>query len=146
MQSLRLLLLSSLVACTPSTAQSELDDARAKWDREDPGAYQFKFSRSCECDPEVFREKLVTVSGDMITGAMYTDDNTAVPTTAYSAIMTVRGSFDRIQDAIDEDAYSIHVTYDPTLGYPSRVSIDYSLDIADEEFSAHTDELYRLTR
>ena len=146
MQSFRLLLLSSLVACTPSTTQSELDDARAKWEREDVGAYQFKWTRSCECDPEVFREKLVTVSGDMITGAMYTDDNTAVPTTAYATIWTVPALFDRIQDAIDEDAYSIHITYDAMLGYPSRVSIDYSLEIADEEFSTRMFELYRLTR
>lgn len=146
MQCLRLLLLSSLVACAPSTTQSKLDDARARWEIEKPGAYQYKWSRSCECTSDVFREKLVTVSGDMITGAMFTDDNTAVPTTAWTTILTVPALFDEIQDAIDQDAHTIRVTYDGALGYPSRVSIDYSVNVADEEFGSHIDNLTGLTR
>jgi len=41
--------------------------------------------------------------------------------------------FEEIQGAIDDNAYEIRVTYDPTFGYPTSVYIDYELMMADEE-------------
>ena len=40
-----------------------------------------------------------------------------------------------IQDAIDRKAARLTVSYDPEIGYTTSVSIDYALNIADEEFS-----------
>ena len=48
---------------------------------------------------------------------------------------TIDGLFDKIQDAIDREAVRLTVSYDPEIGYPTSVSIDYSLTIIDEEFS-----------
>ena len=92
------------------------------------------------------REKHVIVSDGLITDVTYKDDATAVPMTSWGQVETVEGVFDAIQDAIDQDAHSIVVTYDAVLGYPRDVSIDYSLMIADEEYSIDIANLSALTR
>ena len=142
----RLVLLCCLAACgTSSTVQSELDNARARWQANRLGVYEFDWRRSCECTTEVTREMHVIVSDETITSLTYAYDGTAVPTTVWSSVETVDGVFESIQDAIDQDAYSIVVTYDGS-GYPRDVSIDYSLMIADEEYSAHITDLAGLAR
>ena len=49
--------------------------------------------------------------------------------------MTVEEMFALIQNAIDEKADAITVTYDATLGYPKELWVDYSKMMADEEMS-----------
>ena len=52
---------------------------------------------------------------------------------------TIPALFAIIEDAINQRAVSLEVTYHPTLGYPLRADIDYALNIIDEElgFTIH---------
>jgi hypothetical protein len=45
----------------------------------------------------------------------------------------VSGMFYIVQDAIDQQASQVTVTYDSQLGYPVNIRIDYNTMMADEE-------------
>ena len=48
-----------------------------------------------------------------------------------------------VADAI-ERAEVLHVEYDGDLGYPRVISVDYSKQVADDEFAIRVDGLRRL--
>ncbi len=47
--------------------------------------------------------------------------------------LTIDGLFDLVQDVYDRKTYAVQVEFDPSRGYPTRIYIDYSEMIADEE-------------
>ena len=49
--------------------------------------------------------------------------------------ITIEGLFDEIQGAVDGSAASLDVVYDALTGLPVSISIDWDLQIADEEVS-----------
>lgn len=55
--------------------------------------------------------------------------------------VTVDGLFAAIDDAIERDAARIDARYDPQLGYPLEIAIDFSERIADEEVSYFASDL-----
>ena len=59
-------------------------------------------------------------------------------------VQTVPEIFDEIQNAIDQSAVTISVTYNGVLGYPEDVYIDISENIADEEASIQIFTLCRI--
>jgi hypothetical protein len=44
--------------------------------------------------------------------------------------------FDRIQEALDLDAFTVDATYDPQTGMPTRVFIGNSASVADDELTS----------
>ena len=50
-------------------------------------------------------------------------------------VRTIDGVFDDIQQAIDQHAAQIQLSFDPTLGYPTAVFVDHSHQIVDEELA-----------
>lgn len=54
---------------------------------------------------------------------------------------TIDGLFARIADAISQEAVSINVTWDPSLGFPRNCSIDYILEIAGEELQLAVEDI-----
>jgi hypothetical protein len=55
--------------------------------------------------------------------------------------VTVEGLFAAIDDALDRDADQVTVQYDPQLGYPLEIAIDFSQQVADEEIYYSASEL-----
>lgn len=102
-------------------AQRELDAARALWRKQRIRSYRWTVTRSCFCPP--LEPGRITVRG----GAAVR------PPEAYRQIATVTRMFQRIQEAIDAKAARLDVRYSPKRGVPTRVYIDRSLRIADEE-------------
>jgi hypothetical protein len=99
------------------------------------GSYRFTWRRSCECTTESTAQMRITVVSGEITEVFNLETEQAVPAEVRSSLKTIEGVFDMIEDAYNEDAASIHVTYDPAQHFPASVSIDYDLQVADEEFS-----------
>ena len=46
----------------------------------------------------------------------------------------INGLFEVIQDAIDDEADQITVSYDSELGYPTNIEIDYNVNAIDDEY------------
>lgn len=66
---------------------------------------------------------------------VYADTGASVATDYFQHYDTVEKLFDAIQDAIKRDADEVTVTYDPALGYPSNISIDFEEMAIDDEIT-----------
>lgn len=49
-------------------------------------------------------------------------------------IPTISELFDKVQRAIDYDAFWVWAEYDFVRGYPTKVSVDYDRQVYDDEF------------
>ncbi|GAB4568491.1 MAG: hypothetical protein Tsb0020_22010 [Haliangiales bacterium] len=134
-------------AAAPADADSKLDAAprqqpleaaQALWDAAALSRYQFTYQRSCLCLPEYTNPTLIEVENGTITSAF---DQVAMVDRAPENYHSVEQLFEVIQDAIDQDADEITVSYDGSQGFPTDVFIDYSLGTADEEFSVTVKDL-----
>jgi hypothetical protein len=137
----------ALIVAASAAACSSADDhglaaARERWAEHGPATYSFVSTRGCDCPPDVYRPIRVGVASGQIASAVYVDDQTAVAANFRSLLRTIDGVFDDIQSAIDRNAVQIMVDYDPALGYPTSVFVDYSRQIADEELSLQISALH----
>ncbi len=113
----------------PAERSPELDAARQRWEDAGLDAYQFTLQRICFCPmPDYTGPFEVTVRHGtldtvLLEGAVVADERG----------MTVDDLFALIEDAYEREAESVDVTFDPDLGYPTSISIDYSSLMADEE-------------
>ncbi len=127
-----------VVGCaTVGPEESELRIQRAAWQALGIADYDFQMSITCFCVTDVFRDVDIQVRGNLITAIRYADTGQPVDTTAWNPYGTIETLFDRVQDAIDRQAHSLVVEYDPQLHYPRRIEIDLDQQMADEEISYH---------
>ncbi len=118
--------------------QADLDAARALWNSKEHNSYDVTEAASCFCT-ETYRRPIWfqvvggVVQPDTVVYADENEDEDEVDLEMSPMLMTVEDAFDMIQEAIDNNADSVTVTYDPELGYPMSIAIDTSEMIADEE-------------
>lgn len=115
--------------------ESELDSALQTWDVHGPSSYSFTWQKSCFCDAETTAPIRITVENGQITEAIFLETEAPVPAGIRAQLLTVDGLFATVQDAVDRDADSIVVSYDPNAGFPVSIAIDYEVNAADEELS-----------
>lgn len=118
---------------TTAVTDDSLDRARARWNASRTPAYEFVFSTQCFCPPDARRAQLLVVRGERIESRTYADNGSVVDSTRAGIALTIDGLFAKLLDARARKAARIDVSYHPTLGYPTRMYIDYSTSIADEE-------------
>lgn len=124
----------TLAACSGTTAPDwELRAAQARWSQRGPSSYDITVSRGCECLPEATRPAVVSVRDGIVTSRTYVGDGAPVGLAYAELYPTVEGLFRKIDDARQHHAASVDVVYDPVLGYPTRISIDYNFQTADDE-------------
>ena len=123
---------SSLV---PSTPLDELERNEALWGEAEPEEYRYAIRRLCFCVPDVVRPVRVTVRSGAVVERVYVDDGRPVPSGLADLFPGVDGLFELVRDAIDRDAATLEVRYDPASGVPMEISIDYLLEAVDEELS-----------
>jgi len=114
---------------TPAERSPELDAARQRWEDAGLDAYRFTLQRICFCpSPDYTGPFEVAVRHGAIDtvrldGAIVEDDRA----------VTVGDLFALLEEAYDREAERVDVAFDPVLGYPTSISIDYSSRMADEE-------------
>lgn len=107
----------------------DLEAARQRWAAAGLDAYTLTLERICFCPSPDFTGPFdVTVRNGAIdtvelNGATVDDERG----------MSVAALFELIDDAYAQGAEQVTVAFDAELGYPTRVSIDYSTMMADEE-------------
>lgn len=116
---------------TPAVRSGDLDEAMARWEAADLGAYRLTLQRSCFCpSPDYTGPFDVTVRDGVIEAVRLSGERVDA-----ERGMTVRALFDLIEEAYDRGAEVVRVTFDPEVGVPTEVYIDYSSQMADEEIS-----------
>jgi hypothetical protein len=135
------LLVATLAACSDATGPDPtFRAALARWAEHGPSSYSVKVGVWCECLGG--GQVLVTVRDGIVESRHYTSDGTVVPPTDADGFPSVEGLFERVESAQREGTL-FRVSYDPTLGYPTRIVINYSQAVDDEVIYEAEDLLAR---
>jgi hypothetical protein len=122
------------VGCAGEPAQDETSTALTTWSSQGLDSYSFTWRRDCECIDSGRQIRIEVVDGQ-IASALYVDDETPVSTELQAHLLTIDGVFAEITDALAGNADLVDVAYDPDLGFPASVYVDYSTGVADEELA-----------
>jgi hypothetical protein len=119
--------------------EAALEEARARWAANGFANYDYVFTRSCFCPEEFVGPYAASVRNNEVAGAAFrgTDlfDIDILEIGRYDEIIkTVDGVFAEIERAL-RTADSFTAEYDPVLGFPTNVYIDWIANAADEEVS-----------
>lgn len=131
----------------PNQAEHDvLVGARDRWAAAGMNEYDYSFSRRCFCREEYLGPYDVVVRDGSITVArLHGVDLLTIQGLDLSGyeqiIFTVDGLFDEIERALAEAA-SLTVEYEPDLGYPTRVAIDWMANVADDEIEYSIADLH----
>lgn len=119
----------------PPSPFLQLQGAQALWKQKQPAHYAYTLQRSCFCPPEFNKPIEVRVFRGLVQQATLLPEGKPLPADRKQDALTVEGLFKIIQDALDSNAESVNVKYDPQFGFPTSISIDRSRMIADEEIN-----------
>jgi hypothetical protein len=137
------LALAAAACGNPLSPTEDLEDARRTWSRQGLTSYRFNVSQLCFCGPDVRGVFHVVVERGSVTSV--TDAETGAPRTPHPAVpLTVEALFDKVEEAIERDADEIDVRYDPMLGYPQEIAIDFIENAIDDEVTYVVSDLMPL--
>jgi hypothetical protein len=124
-----------LSACkdNQSETQKELNNSKTLWSQQKINDYQITTKLSCFCI--MTYDIINVVDNGQLTTAFYLNSGATVPADKFQYQKSIQNYFDLIQQAINNEAFSIDVSYDPTYGFPTNIAIDYDQNIADDEVS-----------
>jgi hypothetical protein len=132
-----------LSAAAAVAAEQELEENRERWRAAAVGDYEYGYNKFCECHRDTPPETLVTVRDGNVVGVRHRpfgfDHEVEAEQRNLEWYWTVEGLFDLVQTAL-ERGVEVRAAYDPTLGFPTHVFIDYDAGMIGEELDL------RLTR
>ena len=127
------------------TTRAGLEQRRTQWYEADVAAYRFRFVRACECLPETSGPfEVVVREGEVASVAFLGTGDRAEA--EQRGRLTVEALFDVVEDAFEREAAAVEVAYEPALGFPARVFVDYHRGMADDEFILTLTAFERLDR
>src|SRR6185369_11715328 len=124
---------TSLPAPIASDARSELESQQRSWKQLGLRDYSFTYTPMCMCAGYGALYQVGVKDGKVVSF-----QNGSEPVSLSLRDLprpTVDSLFAWIKDAYVRNAAVVRVTYDPLLHFPASVSIDWSLNIIDDEFS-----------
>lgn len=130
-------------ACSETLGVTEvgLESHRATWEAAGVSAYLYEYRRQCECGPQSLRPARIEIQAGFVTRVTFLDNGETLENPPDEAFPTIEDLFDLIDEAVQMNAASLVVTYDPTLAYPTLISVDYRRDIADDELTIRASNL-----
>ena len=133
--------IEELIVARHAELRAEIATQRAKWAARRIEDYQLTFSRICFCAPEGAGLVVLNVlEGEPVEWLYFLSGDPVSP--EWQAVFpTVDGLFDFLEEAIDRGAEEIEVAFDPDLGLPTTVRVDYRLAAADEEIGYEVEKL-----
>ena len=115
-----------------NTASDILELARAQWEEAGPSSYSFTQSRACFCPPPLTFD--VVVIDDDVFDVNPTDSSAPMDHVELGSFRTIEGLFDDLESLVASNPARLEMTFDPTLGYPTQISVDRSFKISDDEY------------
>ena len=126
---LPLMLLSGCAIFGEDDDPSMVAQQRRQWERLGFDAYAYDLTIFCFC-PHVDPVR-VQVRADTVFSAILVE--TGAPVEQTFRARTIDELFEVIEDAIAQEADQLDVEYDEAFGYPSRIYVDYRINVIDEE-------------
>ncbi len=123
--------------------RAEYEQQRAIWEATNMADYTYQLRISCFCPSGPF-PVLVTVEDGMVAALEWVDppqDFSDPEPDANFYGKTIDDLYDIIRDALDAEADSIAVTYNPVGQYPTNISIDFFIDAVDDEITYEASSL-----
>ncbi len=111
----------------------ELSQKKQLWTTQKALNYRYTLENSCFCIPEATQPVTIEVRDGERISIKAVKDGSSVNEEYFSAYDTIPKLFDLIQAAYNQQANRISVSFDPKLGFPTRIFIDFDQHIADEE-------------
>jgi hypothetical protein len=130
-----------VLAPTELRARTELERAWRTWQARDGISYSYVQQRLCYCLIEATAAVRITVLDGAVVDRRYTSLQTPVPVQLSTIWGTVDDLFLLIDDALNNRAHSLLVTYHQRLGYPTHIAVDYSARVADDELTITASDL-----
>jgi hypothetical protein len=131
-----ILTLAGLCSAPSFAEDSARDAAFALWKHAAISRYDYGYNKYCECHPVDPPETVVTVADNTVIGVRHirTDTERVVPAEErnFEFYWTMDELFELIETAQARGAV-VRAEYDPELGYPTSVFIDYSSTLIGDE-------------
>ena len=121
---------------TADQESERFNAARALWEGTRARDYTFVYDIKCYCSHNFGHPVRVSVrDGSKVESILYVH-NDAPPTGLFQGgkFFTIDDFFDEIEGWVYRTPDSLHIEYDPDVGYPTRASIDNDIYTADDEF------------
>uniref|UniRef100_UPI0030DA0D0D DUF6174 domain-containing protein n=1 Tax=Crocosphaera watsonii TaxID=263511 RepID=UPI0030DA0D0D len=125
-----------------SPLRETLEENRQLWRSQTIKNYQYIYQQQCFCPPPSNNALKVSVKNDKLSQVVNLNNNQVI--TDLTSPKTIEELFNIIEDAIKRNADEMQISYDPTLGYPTRVAIDYEKILVDEEITYTVTNLSKL--
>jgi hypothetical protein len=113
--------------------QKELSQKQQLWTTQKALNYRYTLENSCFCIPEATQPVSIEVRDGERISIKAVKDGSSVNEEYFAAYDTIPKLFDLLQAAYNKKANRISVSFDPKLGFPTRIFIDFAQNIADEE-------------
>jgi hypothetical protein len=125
-----------------STAQ--LQRNKLLWAKQNISNYRFTVRQTCFCSIEARQPVNIEVRNGKVTSIVPASNGLSFNREDFTKHDSIAKLFDVIEDAIAKEAEDLLVTYHPTLGYPTKISINYDQWTADDEISFTVENLQPL--
>ncbi|OLT61528.1 DUF6174 domain-containing protein [Moorena bouillonii] len=137
-----LVMILPLSACASDPSSEQLlEENQKRWETQKLDNYRYRLQVACYCIGEVTNPVVVEIRNGETTSIVAADSGKPVNREFFDNYYSVSKLFDVVQKAIDQDYYKLDVTYDATLGYPTKIDMDYRAEIADDERTLTIDNL-----
>ena len=112
---------------------TNLQKNQAKWESLNSSGYEYQYQKSCFCEDSATAPRNVLVTDNQVVSLANKMTTEALRLDAYPT-QTVDGLFDLIR--LEESRVeTLLVEYDDETGYPTMISVDPNLQIADDEYT-----------
>lgn len=126
-------LLASNCGGSDGEARETLEANRDKWFSNMFFHYQFEFRQLCMACGNTYEPSIVEVWNGLQVAATYKDTQEPVGVENLNEFLPIEDLFARALDALDRHADVVDVTYDPELGYPQEIHVDWDETAIDDE-------------
>jgi hypothetical protein len=121
---------------TPTSQSSntvQWQQNRRVWRNQNISSYRYTLRLACNCLPEATQPVIIEVRNGKVTSMVAANSGKPINPVYFKQYNSIPKLFNVVKSAIAKKPHRLSVTYHPTLGYPTQISIDSSAQIADDE-------------
>ncbi|HEX5808254.1 MAG TPA: DUF6174 domain-containing protein [Anaerolineales bacterium] len=116
-------------------SQSEIEQNKEKWQDAGISHYRYNLSISCFCVFTQDMPLIIEVQDGQVVSMEFQSGNEIDPSflELFEKYATIDRVFTEVEAGLNGGADNVVVTYDPTYGFPTQVTLDFEQQAADDE-------------